>query len=103
MTTIVLAAGLSQRMGENKLLLPFKGECILSHTIKRALSFSSRVVVVSGRDREKIEQIALTLGVDMVFNPLFEKGQRESTLCGIRAIENDDFAILPGDLPLKGG
>ena len=48
MTTIVLAAGLSERMGRNKLLLPFRNEPIIIHTIRNALEFSDRVIVVTG-------------------------------------------------------
>lgn len=100
MTVIILAAGLSSRMGENKLLLPFRGEAILLHTIRRAKTFSDRIIVVTGNEREKIESLIKGKGVDSAFNPDYEKGQRGSTLRGIREVKDDDFAVLPGDLPL---
>jgi len=34
MTTILLAAGLSTRMGKNKLLLEYNGKTIIENTIK---------------------------------------------------------------------
>ena len=68
MTTIVLAAGLSERMGQNKLLLPYKNEAIIVTTVKNALSFSDRVIVVVGNKRERIIQALSTLNVDFVYN-----------------------------------
>lgn len=102
MTTIVLAAGLSERMGRNKLLLPFRNEPIIIHTIRNALEFSDRVIVVTGNEREKLEKAIAHLDVDIVFNPDFREGQRMSSLLGVENVEDDDFAILPGDLPLLG-
>lgn len=102
MTTIVLAAGLSERMGQNKLLLPFKNEAIINHTVRKALSFSHRVIVVVGNERDKIEESLSIFPVDFVFNSEYRKGQRTSVLAGVKAVVNDDFAVLPGDLPLLG-
>ena len=102
MTTIVLAAGLSERMGQNKLLLPFKGETIIVKTVTTALSFSDRVIVVVGNARERVEEALSSFPVDFVFNKDYKLGQRTSTLEGVKAVEDDDFAILPGDLPLLG-
>ena len=100
MTTIVLAAGLSERMGKNKLLLPFRDEAIITTTVKNALSFSDRVIVVVGNEQERIRKALLGANVDFVFNKNYKEGQRTSTLEGIKAVEDDDFSILPGDLPL---
>ena len=100
MTTIVLAAGLSERMGKNKLLLPFMGEAIIAITVKNALSFSDRVIVVVGNEQERIRKALLGANVDFVFNNNYKEGQRTSALEGVKAVEDDDFSILPGDLPL---
>ena len=100
MTTIVLAAGLSESMGKNKLLLPFMGEAIIAITVKNALSFSDRVIVVVGNEQERIRKALLGANVDFVFNKNYKEGQRTSALEGVKAVEDDDFSILPGDLPL---
>ena len=100
MTTIVLAAGLSERMGKNKLLLPFRDEAIITTTVKNALSFSDRVIVVVGNEQERIRKALLGANVDFVFNKNYKEGQRTSALEGVKAVEDDDFSILPGDLPL---
>ncbi|MGN1163938.1 MAG: NTP transferase domain-containing protein [Candidatus Ornithospirochaeta sp.] len=100
MTTIILAAGLSERMGRNKLLLPFGGRSIISITVEKALDISDRVVVVTGNEKEKIEDALSSFPIDFVFNPEYREGQRKSTLVGIESVRDDDFSILPGDLPL---
>ena len=99
MTVILLAAGLSARMGTNKLLLPFRGQPLLLSAYSAALAASDRVIVVTGHDREKVEML-LPPEAETVFAPDYAEGQKYSTLRGVEAVEDDDFAILPGDLPL---
>lgn len=100
MTGIILAAGLSERMGTNKLLLTLGGRTLLSLTIEHALRNLDALVVVTGNERERIERIASEYGVKTVFCPDYRDGQRQSTLKGIESVIDDDFAIIPGDLPL---
>lgn len=100
MTTILLAAGLSTRMGRNKLLLPFNGKTIIESTLLSVLPLSDRVIVVTGNERENIEKLLSSYDVEFVFNKEYEKGQRGSTMKGLSFVDDDDFAILPGDLPL---
>ena len=100
MTIIVLGAGLSRRMGENKLLLPYNGRTIIKSVITTALSFSDDVMVVLGYEKERMEEALSGLDVRKVYCPDYIEGQKTSTLCGIEQIRNDDFAIVPGDLPL---
>ena len=100
MTTIILAAGLSSRMGENKLLLPFNGSTILETTLKTVLPFSDRTLIVVGHDSNKIKKLLEKYPVEFVDNPRYREGQRSSTLLGIESVLDDDFMVLPGDLPL---
>ena len=100
MTTILLAAGLSSKMGQNKLLLPYRGMTVIENTLLSVLPLSRRVIVVTGHEREKIENLLKDYPVDFVYNSEYEKGQRGSTLKGIEAVGDDDFAVLPSDLPL---
>ncbi len=67
---IVLAAGLSRRMGLNKLLLPF-GSSTAVEIIVREIIGADRVqdlVVVTGHDRERIESTFARYPVRCVFN-----------------------------------
>ena len=55
-TAVVLAAGASQRMGEAKLLLPFRGSTVLNATIAAVeASRVNRVIVVTGARAEAVE------------------------------------------------
>ena len=103
MTGIILAAGLSSRMGKNKLLLPFGSKTILASSIENAISTIGHVIVVTGNDREQTESIAAAYNIDSIYCPDYRKGQLASMLKGIESIENDDFAIIPGDLPMIAG
>lgn len=100
MTTILLAAGLSSRMGKNKLLLEYNGKTIIENTLMSVLPLSDKVIVVTGFEKERMEEALRPYPVTFVYNDKFLNGQKESTLCGLREVDNDDFAILPGDLPL---
>ena len=56
MTVIIPAAGLSERMGENKLLLPLDGKPLIHSTINAVLSYTDDVIVVIGHERERMEE-----------------------------------------------
>lgn len=99
MTVIVLAAGQSTRMGENKLLLPLRGRPLILSTVEEASSFTDDVIVVIGHERERMEGVLAGCGARIIYCPDYIKGQKYSTMAGIRETD-DDFAILPGDLPL---
>lgn len=100
MTTIILAAGLSSRMGRNKLLLPYLGTTIIENTLSSVMEISDKVLVVTGFEREKIEKLLSPYDVSFIYNPDYENGQRGSSMRGIEGVRDDDFAILPADLPL---
>ena len=99
MTTILLLAGMSTRMGENKLLLPYESKTILEHPLKIALRHSDEVICVTGFERERVEKVLSSYDVKIRYNPHFEAGQRGSTILGLQGV-HDDAAILFGDLPL---
>ena len=99
MTTILLLAGLSRRMGRNKLLLPYKGRFLFEHTLEAALKGSDKVICVTGNDHEEVEEVLSHYDVTVRFNPDYEKGQKGSTLAGLEGVD-DDVAILAGDYPL---
>ena len=100
MTVILLAAGLSSRMGTNKLLLPLGKEPLLLRSLRAALSFSGSVIVVTGHERERIEALLAPFPVQTVYAEDYAKGQGFSMRRGLRAAPDADFAIVPGDLPL---
>ena len=100
MTTILLAAGCSTRMGKNKLLLPYKASTIVETTLNTVQPFSDRTMVVIGHDSEIIKDLLKAYDVEFVYNPDYLSGQRSSILAGVSAVKDDDFMVIPGDLPL---
>ena len=102
---VVLAAGLSTRMGENKLLLPWRnGEPIVAHvTAKYVRAGIDEIVVVTGRDAADARAAVAGLGVRCVHNPDFaDGGMISSVQAGLRALSSGIIAayIQPADMPL---
>lgn len=99
---IVLAAGLSSRMGTQKLLLPFGKKTVISHIVDRLLSSKAdKIYVVVGHQAEQIEKELSDKQVSIVSNPDYETGMLSSVRAGLRALPSDCTAILVilGDQP----
>ena len=100
---IILAAGLSTRMGEPKQLLPFGDSTIIETVIGNLLeSKLSEVIVVVGHEAEKVQAHIQHKPVKIVFNPDYHEGMLTSAQCGVEAISAsaDAFAMTLVDLPL---
>ena len=100
--SLILAAGLSKRMGEQKLLLPFGDKTIIEAVIDSAAgSKANRILVVLGSDREKIEKQIESAPVRTVYNPCYKEGMLSSVQCGLGAVmaEAKAVVILLGDQP----
>ena len=103
---IVLAAGLSRRMGEAKLLLPLEGRPVVRHVAERLLGAGlDPVVVVAGAEHLAIGAALAGLAVKLVVNPRPEAGQASSIRVGIAALPPDTAAALValGDQPFVAG
>lgn len=103
-TAIVLASGLSRRMGCNKLLLNFNGIPMISHVLKLLKDFDFReVLVVTGYS--EIEQIARMFDYRSVLNDHPEIGQSHSVVLGVTASpDSGGWLFFNGDMPqLKAG
>lgn len=100
MTLVILAAGLSSRMGEkNKLLLPFKGGALIENAVKEALKFTDNVTVVTGYESELIEEALKEYRVSFLRNDDYKRGQETSIRKAIDSLEGD-LILTPADLPL---
>lgn len=102
---VILAAGLSARMGRPKLLLPLGDRPLLQHVVDAALaSCLSEVLIVLG-DRSAEIEAALdpaTRGRVRIFvNPEPSAGQSSSLRMGVRNVApgSDAVAVLLGDQP----
>jgi molybdenum cofactor cytidylyltransferase len=99
---IILAAGLSSRMGEsNKLLLPIDGVPMIRHVVETYLSsVDGEVCVVTGYEAERVEAAISDLPTRLVRNVSFEQGQPFSVRSGLlEAPETECFLIGLGDQP----
>jgi len=101
---IVLAAGKSERMGQNKLLLPFNGKKLIE-TILDSLTtagVNEQIVVLGYEPGEVIEAIRPRLGkVKIALNLTYEEGMTSSFQTGLIVLSsvNAAFLIL-GDQPI---
>lgn len=100
---VVLAAGRSTRMGAiNKLIAEIGGKPLVRIAAEQALASHARsVIVVTGHQREKVEQALAGLPVGLVHNPDYAEGLGTSLKAGIGAVPEDaDGAIVClGDMP----
>ena len=85
---LILAAGQSKRMGSPKLLLPWRGSTVLGHIIQVFKSASvGHILVVTGGDKDAVEEITATLDVATVHNPDFADTEMLGSLqVGLRAL-----------------
>jgi molybdenum cofactor cytidylyltransferase len=99
---IVLAAGLSSRMGSNKLLAPVGGKPLVRHATEAALdSAASQVIVVTGNNSDEVRCAMTPLSPLFVENPDFSNGLSTSLRTGLKAlpVDCDGALILLGDMP----
>ncbi|MDP2337902.1 MAG: nucleotidyltransferase family protein [Bacteroidota bacterium] len=99
---IVLAAGLSTRMGTQKLLLPFEGKTIIEKVVENILNSGiDRIKVVLGSDRIEILEALKSMPVDFVVNENFREGMHTSVISGVKALPLEAKAVLIflGDQP----
>ncbi len=99
---VILAAGAASRMGQPKLLLPWKGEALIRHAVRTALDGGlDPVVVVTGAGADEMQITLTDLAVQVAHNPDYEAGQSTSVRVGINALPDQTKAVifLLGDQP----
>lgn len=103
-TAVVLASGLSRRMGCNKLLMDIDGVPMIAHVLELLKNFDFReVLVVTGYP--EIKRIAERFGFRTVLNDAPERGQSHSVVLGVTASpDSGGWIFFNGDTPrLKTG
>jgi molybdenum cofactor cytidylyltransferase len=99
---VVLAAGLSSRMGVQKLLLPFGGKTIIGHIVEELLSSTiDKVHIVVGHQAERISGELNGLAVSIVHNPDYKSGMLSSVRSGLRSLPEkcQSVMVVLGDQP----
>ncbi|MDE0636099.1 MAG: nucleotidyltransferase family protein [Candidatus Poribacteria bacterium] len=101
---ILLAAGLSTRMGHPKQLLPFGKNTIVETVVDNMLEAKfCEVTVVVGHCADQIQGLLSDRPVKIVFNPNYREGMLTSAQTGIRSLNfanaRDAFSLMLVDQP----
>lgn len=92
---IILAAGASTRMKQQKLLLPFNGKTIIETVVENvARSVNSNIMVVLGSHHEQIQEQIVNYPVKFCVNENYMSGMLSSAICGFRALPFEAKAAL---------
>lgn len=94
-SAILLGAGESKRMGENKLLLPWGKKTILHQSLKTLLNSRVKEVILVVNDH--IDPLIRTIHhrrVKVVLNPDYRQGMSRSIQKGVEATDPDSHGIL---------
>ena len=103
---IILAAGLSSRMGSPKQLIKINSETLIRRAVTSATkSGAGNIFVVVGSSSEAIRHELKDLTVTFIENPDFHEGIASSIVAGIRGLPADSGAalIMTCDQPLITG
>lgn len=102
-SAVVLAAGLSTRMGRNKLLLNFKDKPLIARLVDTLLASKiDEVIVVLGHEIEKVRAELQGKPIRLVHNPDYREGLSTSVRTGVDAVspDADGIMICLADQPL---
>lgn len=103
-TCLMLAAGLSSRMGQWKMMLPWEDGTVLDSALAAALSFCDRVVLVTGfRAADLHARYQHQAGIQLCHNQHFTLGMFSSIRCGVEAVGDGHFFLALGDMPAVSG
>ncbi|MCL5290342.1 MAG: nucleotidyltransferase family protein [Bacillota bacterium] len=94
-SAVILAAGLSRRMGRPKQFLKLGTKTLLEHVVENTLqSKVSETIVVTGAHQREIKQVLAGYDVNLAHNPRYEEGQGTSVAAGAAAVSPHARGIL---------
>jgi len=102
MNIMILAAGLSRRMGSAKLALPMGRQTILQRTVNNAcLSRADNVYVVLNDDYDFLREDIEAFPVTCILNKYPEEGMSSSIKVGMKKViqTDDDLMVMLADQP----
>ncbi len=96
---IVLAAGMSTRMGSFKPLLPLGDRTVIEVVVEKVRSRLDRVFVILGHRGDEIAAVLGRYQVECVHNSEYPAGMLSSVKCGLRASSSSAYLVCLGDQP----
>jgi molybdenum cofactor cytidylyltransferase len=101
LSTVILAAGASKRLGYNKLCVRIDGETVIRKTVRLFMEAGTGgITVVTGHERERIEGELIGFPVGFAHNPRPEEGMSSSIRAALPAISASDLVLFHlGDKP----
>jgi molybdenum cofactor cytidylyltransferase len=92
---VILAAGASRRMGQNKMLLALEGETLVRRAATRALAAGlSPVVVVIGHEAARVRAELMDLPLEFAVNPDYTGPTSGSLHQGLNTLGSDVDAVV---------
>lgn len=102
-TGIIMAAGFSKRMGEDKLLMEIDGVKMVERVIRSCKDSILDEIILIYRKKE-IKEIGENYQIHTVYNPNADLGQSESMKLGLQTAHNNSaYMFLTGDQPFLTG
>ncbi len=102
---VVLAAGAGSRFGGGKLLAPYNGRTLIEATISGLRGAPvEEMLVVAGKDLERLREVLEPYEVRVVENPGWERGMSTSVRAGLWACDPSSEAavVALADQPFVG-
>ena len=97
-TAVILAGGMSRRLGRNKALEPFRGEPLIHRVIHRMSQVASNIIIVAN-DHERVAELALPDSVTTVIDEYPGKGSLGGIYTGLRAAPTEWAVFCACDMP----
>ncbi len=99
-SSIILAAGLSSRMGiANKLLLTYKGKTVIEYVAEAILNAGiAEVIMVTGHEAAELQAAVKKLPIVLAHNTNYDQGITSSIQQGTRSATGTGYMICLSDM-----
>ncbi|MBV1911096.1 MAG: nucleotidyltransferase family protein [Kangiellaceae bacterium] len=92
---VIIAAGNSSRLGENKQLITFNGKTLLQHSIALASFLTDKTLCVLGYEAEKIKNNLADIHFRSVTNQNWKSGMGSSIATGVEYWTSNQLVSAP--------
>jgi molybdopterin-guanine dinucleotide biosynthesis protein A len=94
MSIVLQAGGSSKRMGQNKALMPFRGQPLIARVLQRVQPLAAEVLVTTNQPEELV-----FLGVPLIPDEIPDLGALGGLYTALRAAGNPYTAVVACDMP----